>query len=185
VNKYNIPYVRIFEPTVIINIENIKFGKYIIIDSFVLIQAKQTITIGDHVHIPSFSSISGGGTLVMEEYSGLSSGVRIFTGSDDYKGWGFGNPTIDKKFRNVTNGEVLVKKFAIIGANTVILPNVEIGEGAAVGAGSVVTKSLEPWGIYIGNRKIGERNREEVVNNFNEFLNTAESERIGPYFINT
>lgn len=181
-NKYGIPFVKIFEPTVIINIDNIEFGKYIIIDSFVLIQAKKTILIGDHIHIPSFSSISGGGSLIMENFSGLSSGVRIFTGSDDFKDWGFGNPTIDQRFRNVKIGEVVIRKFAIIGANSVILPDVEIGEGASVGAGSVVTKSLEPWGIYIGNKKIGERNRENIINNFNEFSNTAEPDRIGPFF---
>lgn len=181
-NKYGIPYVRIFEPTVIINVENIEFGKYVIVDSFVLIQAKKRLKIGDHVHIPSFSSITGGGKLVMEDYSGLSSGVRIFTGSDDFKGWGFGNPTIDDKFRNVKVGEIIIKKFAIIGANSVILPDVEIGEGAAVGAGSVVTKNLEPWGIYIGNKKIGERSREEVLKNFEAFLTADESKRIGHYF---
>ncbi len=181
-NKYGIPYVRIFEPTVIINIENIEFGKYVMIDSFVLIQAKKKLKIGDHVHIPSFSSITGGGKLVMEDYSGLSSGVRVFTGSDDFKDWGFGNPTIDEKFRNVKVGEVLIKKFAIVGANSVILPDVEIGEGAAVGAGSVVTKNLEPWGIYIGNKKIGERNKKGVLKNFEDFLTMDESERTGPYF---
>jgi len=180
-NKYNIPYVRIFEPTVIINIENIEFGKYVIIDSFVLIQAKKKTKIGDHVHIPSFSSVTGGGKLVMEDYSGLSSGVRIFTGSDDFKDWGFGNPTIDEKFRNVRVGEVLIRKFAIIGANSVILPDVEIGEGVAVGAGSVVTKTLQPWGIYIGNKKIGERDREGILKNFEAFLTTDELERTGPY----
>jgi len=182
VNKYGIPYVRIFEPTVIINIDNIEFGKYVIVDSFVLIQAKKKLKIGDHVHIPSFSSITGGGKLVMEDYSGLSSGVRVFTGSDDFKDWGFGNPTIDEKFRNVKVGEVLIRKFAIIGANSVILPNVEIGEGAAVGAGSVVTKNLEPWGIFIGNQKIGDRNKKGVLKNFEDFLTMDESERAGPYF---
>ncbi|MBI5741730.1 MAG: acyltransferase [Nitrospirae bacterium] len=152
------------------------------IDSFVLIQAKRKIKIGDHVHIPSFSSITGGGKLVMEDYSGLSSGVRIFTGSDDFKDWGFGNPTIDERFRNVKIGEVIIRKFAIVGANSVVLPDVEIGEGAAVGAGSVVTKNLEPWGIYIGNRKIGERNRKDVLKNFENFLTTSEPERTGPFF---
>ena len=181
-NKYGIPYVKIFEPSIIVNIDNIEFGKYVIIDSFVLIQAKKKLKIGDHIHIPSFSSITGGGKLVMEDYSGLSSGVRIFTGSDDFKDYGFGNPTIDERFRNLKIGEVHIRKFAIIGANSVVLPNVEIGEGAAVGAGSVVTRDLEPWGIYIGNKKIGERNKDEALKNFEDFLNTDESERIGTYF---
>ena len=78
----------------------------------------------------------------MEDYSGLSSGVRIFTGSDDFKGHGFGNPTIDERFRNLKIGEVCIRRFAIIGANSVVLPDVEIGEGASVGAGSVITRDL-------------------------------------------
>ena len=44
----------------------------------------------------------------------------------------FGNLTIDENFRNVKIGEVLIKKFAIIGANGVILPDIKIGEGGAL-----------------------------------------------------
>lgn len=44
----------------------------------------------------------------------------------------FGNLTIDENFRNVKIGEVLIKKFAIIGANGVILPEIKIGEGGAL-----------------------------------------------------
>ncbi|MFQ6062783.1 MAG: DapH/DapD/GlmU-related protein [Methanosarcinales archaeon] len=36
-------------------------------------------------------------------------------------------------------------KGASIGANSTILPNLEIGEGAIVAAGSVVTKDVLPW----------------------------------------
>ena len=74
-NKYNIPYVKMFEYTKIIGLENIDFGKNIIIDDFVLIYAKEKIKIGSFVHIASFSSISGGGELIMEEFSGLASGM--------------------------------------------------------------------------------------------------------------
>jgi acetyltransferase-like isoleucine patch superfamily enzyme len=47
-------------------------------------------------------------------------------------------------------GEVLIKKGAFIGMNTVIMPGVTIGEGAVVAAGSVVTKDVEPFTIYGG-----------------------------------
>lgn len=47
--------------------------------------------------------------------------------------------------------ETLVKKGASIGAGSVILPGVIIGEGSKVGAGSVVTKDVPPGVIVMGN----------------------------------
>ena len=44
-----------------------------------------------------------------------------------------------------------VRKGASIGSGTTILCGVEIGEGAIVGAGSVVTKDVEPGMIVAGN----------------------------------
>jgi acetyltransferase-like isoleucine patch superfamily enzyme len=38
-----------------------------------------------------------------------------------------------------------------IGAMSIILKGVTIGEGAIVGAGSVVTKDVPPWAIVAGN----------------------------------
>ncbi len=181
-DKYKIPYVKTFEYTKIIGLENIDFGKYVIIDDYVLIYAKEKITIGNYVHIASFTSISGGGELIMGDFSGLSSGCRIITGSDDFKGDGFGNPTIAEEFRNVKIGKIYIGKFSIVGTNSVILPDVSIGEGATVSAGSIVTKDLEPWGIYVGNRRIGWRNKEEVLKNYEKFKSLPESEQIGSLF---
>ena len=45
----------------------------------------------------------------------------------------------------------LVKKGASIGANATILPGLTIGEGAMVGAGSVVTKDVPPRTLVLGN----------------------------------
>jgi galactoside O-acetyltransferase len=181
-DKYKIADVKTFEYTKIIGIENIDFGRYVIIDDFVLIYAKEKIKIGHYVHIASFSSITGGNTLFIGDYSAISQGCRILTASDDFKDWGFGNSTINNKFRNIKSESIYIGKFCIIGANSTILPNVRIGEGATVGANSVVTKNLEPWGIYIGNRRIGWRNKEEVLKNYEIFLSTPEEEKIGNLF---
>ena len=45
----------------------------------------------------------------------------------------------------------LVKKGASLGANATILPGLTIGEGAMVGAGSVVTKNIPPGVTVVGN----------------------------------
>jgi len=181
-DKYKIPRVKTFEYTKIIGIENIDFGKYIIIDDFVLIYAKEKIKIGNYVHIANFTSITGGNKLDIGDYSAISQGCRILTATDDFKDWGFGNSTIANHYRNIKSLPINIKNYCIIGANSVLLPGVTIGEGCTIGANSVITKDLEPWGIYIGNRRVGMRNKKEVLKNYKKFLNTSENERIGSLF---
>lgn len=48
-------------------------------------------------------------------------------------------------------GHTIVKKGASIGANATIVCGVTIGEYAMVGAGSVTTKDVPPFGLYYGN----------------------------------
>ena len=48
------------------------------------------------------------------------------------------------KNKNFKLEGTIIRKGASIGANATILPGVEIGEGAMVGAGSVVTKNVPP-----------------------------------------
>ncbi len=169
-SKYNIPGVKTFEYTKIIGLENIEFGKNIIIDDFVLIQAKKKMKIGNHVHIGCFTSITGGEEFTMGDFSGISQGCRILTGSEDFLGWGFGNPTINEKYRNTERAPIRIGKFAIIGANSVICPGVTIGEGVTVAACSVVTRNLEPWGVYAGTRKISERDRKGVLKTYAKYI---------------
>lgn len=47
--------------------------------------------------------------------------------------------------------KIFVRKGASIGANATILPGVEIGENALVGAGSVVTKHVPERAVVVGN----------------------------------
>jgi len=163
-------------------IENIEFEKNIIIDDFVLIYAKNKIKIGNFVHIASFTSITGGDKLELCDFSAISQGCRILTATDDFKYGGFGNSTITNNFRNIKHGPIKIGKICIVGANSVILPNVEIGEGATIGANSVVTRSLDPWGIYIGNKKVGERDKEKVLKNFESFNLLPKHDQIGTQF---
>ena len=162
--------IKTFEYTKIIGEENIEYGSNIIIDDFVLIYAKDKLKIGSYVHVAAFSSLVATAPVVLGDFSALSHGVRLFTATDDFKGHGFGNSTVDFDYRNVSTGPVEIGKFSVIGANSVILPGVTIGEGATVGAGSVVTRDLEPWGVYISNKKVADRDKEGVLKNYKRFL---------------
>lgn len=169
-SDYNIPGVKTFEYTKIIGLDNIEFGTDVIIDDFVLLYAKKRMTIGNHVHIACFTSITGGEEFAMGDFSGISQGCRVLTGSEDFTDRGFGNPTIPERYRNTTRAPVRIGRFCLVGANAVVLPGAELGEGAVVAACSVVTKPLDPWGVYHGNRKIGERNREAVLATYERYL---------------
>lgn len=47
--------------------------------------------------------------------------------------------------------EIVVQDDAWLGACVVVLPGIIIGKGAVVGAGSVVTKNVEPYTVVVGN----------------------------------
>jgi acetyltransferase-like isoleucine patch superfamily enzyme len=47
-------------------------------------------------------------------------------------------------------GKIILKRGCMIGMNTMIMPGVTVGEGAIVGAYSLVTKDIPPWTIAVG-----------------------------------
>ena len=48
-------------------------------------------------------------------------------------------------------GDTIIGNDVWIGQNAVILPGVHIGDGAIIGANSVVGKNVEPYTIVVGN----------------------------------
>lgn len=85
--------------------------------------------------------------IVIEDNVMMGSGVHIYTSNHTYK-----DPNIDIIQQGHTEVKpVKVKKGAWIGANTIILPGVTVGENSVVGAGSVVTKSIPEKCVAAGN----------------------------------
>lgn len=78
------------------------------------------------------------------------------------------------------NNEKIIKPVVIeddvwIGANVIILPGVKIGEGCIIGAGSVLTKSLPPYTICVGNpcKPIKKRfSNDDMINHMNNVKTT-------------
>ncbi|HUK99799.1 MAG TPA: acyltransferase [Nitrospirota bacterium] len=157
--------VTIWPEAKIVMPEVISIGNSVIIDDFVFIMGGAKTIIESFIHIASFTSITGGGEIVMEDYSALSSGVRVYSGNEDYTGGCMTNPAVPAPYRIPVRSFVHLKKHAIVGANSVILPGVIIGEGAVVGANSLVTKDCEPWTVYVGSpaRPLRGRPREHML----------------------
>ena len=140
--------------------DKMNIGNNVRIDDYAVLSGK--LTLGNHVHIAVYVALFGGSNgIVIEDYAGISSNCVVYSETDDYSGEHMTNPTIPQPYRSVNGGQVILKKHVLIGTGSSILPGVTIGEGTAVGSMSLVNKSLDPWGIYVGSpcRKIKERSR--------------------------
>lgn len=137
-------YARIYHPDLL------QIGDNVRIDDFCTLSGN--IVLGSHIHIAAFVSLWGGDAgIKMEDFTGISSKSSIYAVSDDFTGLSLPHPIIPKIYKPVMiEGTVCLKRHSIVGASSVVLPNVTLGEGVAVGAMSLVTKSLEPWFIYYG-----------------------------------
>ena len=122
----------------IVQADRITVGNSVIIDDFVFLMGGQETVIADFVHIASSASCTGGGRLWMADFSALSSGVRVFTGNEDYSGASLTNPTVPFPYRKPVRSYVRIGKHVVVGANSVVLPGVTIGEGAVISPNSVV-----------------------------------------------
>ncbi len=61
------------------------------------------------------------------------------------------NERMDEYDTHINSAPIHIKKGAFIGANTIILKGVMIGEKSIIGAGSVVTKDIPDGQIWAGN----------------------------------
>jgi len=76
--------------------------------------------------------IQGLGKVYIDDFTGLAPNVGIISAN---------HSMLDLKKHN--HGSVKIGKYCWIGMNSVILPNVELGDFTTVAAGSVVTKSFK------------------------------------------
>lgn len=129
--------------------KKIEIGNNVRIDDFCIISGK--ITIGNNVHIGAYTGLFGGNTGIdIHDFAGISGRCLVYAESEDYSGNFLTNPTIEEEYRNLSKGKVVFSKHSILGAGSIVLPNVIIGEGCSFGAMSLVSKSTESWGIYVG-----------------------------------
>jgi len=170
------PLAKILSP------EMISIGDSVIIDDFVFFAGGAGASIGSFVHIAAFTSIVGGGEFLMEDFSGLSGGVRVYSGNENYMGGCLTNPAVPAPYRVPVRSFVHIKKHAIIGANAVLLPGVTIGEGVIVGATSLVKEDCQPWTIYVGSpaKPVGRRPKEKILA-LEEKLRTELYDKSGKY----
>ena len=91
--------------------------------------------------------IGGEGGLVIGKYSQIGPQTVIITTNHNFK---------DRKkpilMQELSYGKVVIEDDVWIGANCVILPNVKIGKGSIIGAGSVVSRDIPEYSIAVGKK---------------------------------
>ncbi len=123
-----------------------KIGHSITIMNDVIIMSPQKVEIGHHVLLNSGTKIGGQNGVIIGNHVLLSYNVNIV--SEDHA---YDNPLLPTKSQGYKKtGPIIIEDDVWIGANAVIMPNINIGRGAIVGANAVVTKNVEPYTIIGG-----------------------------------
>jgi acetyltransferase-like isoleucine patch superfamily enzyme len=94
----------------------------------------ENFKLGERVEIGSFTIIDAKEGVTIEDNVKIGWSCSIFSVS-----------TIDNK-----NGKIILKKGCKIGANSVIMPGIIVGENATIGANSLVNKSIPANEVWVG-----------------------------------
>lgn len=141
--------VKISDKASIYDADQIEIGDYSRVDDFCILSGK--ITLGKYNHITPMCLVAGGTPgITFEDFCTLAYGVKVFSQSDDYSGETLTNSLLPKKFKKEIFAPVFFGRHVIVGAGSVVFPGVTIEEGCSIGAMTLLTKSTESWGIYMG-----------------------------------
>jgi acetyltransferase-like isoleucine patch superfamily enzyme len=100
------------------------------------VELGNNVSIAPYVHMWSDAGIKIGDDVM------IASHTAITTLTHDY--------TQEKMRNTIVSKPVVIEDEVWIGAHAVILPGVTIGKGAVIGAGSIVTRDVEPYSIVVG-----------------------------------
>ncbi|CAK7049102.1 MAG: 2,3,4,5-tetrahydropyridine-2,6-dicarboxylate N-acetyltransferase [Parabacteroides distasonis] len=101
------------------------------------------VFVGDHVKIDSGHA----DLIVLEDHVHIAGGCRLLCHQRDLSNYCVGDDYAKLGYRLAT---IHLKKGCLIGMESIVLPGVTVGEGAIVGAGSLVTKNIPDWTIATG-----------------------------------
>jgi len=127
---------------------NITLNDKVSLSHFCQLQAREgSIEIGEGTEINNFSLIyTGGSKIKIGKNVLIGPRVNIIGYQHEFK-----DINIPIKFQPYISQDIIIEQNVWIGSSSVIMAGITIGEGAIVGAGSIVTKSIKPHTINVGN----------------------------------
>jgi acetyltransferase-like isoleucine patch superfamily enzyme len=119
-----------------------------------------TISLGSHVSIGPFSHFASKSSIRIGSNVGIGSDVHVIAGGYDVTDPG--RPVIMQE--RVSKG-ITIEDAVWVGVGVRILDGVTIGRNSIIGAGSVVTKDVAPFSVFLGNpgRVVQNRDRRAVA----------------------
>ena len=148
--KYCGKNVRIYQLSKIINPEYAEIDDNCIIYDYVFIDAKQSFKMGKFSTITWHCLIEGEAHVEIGDRCFLGPGSKLLSSTYEFNGY-YTTEHMGDGVSSVRYGDIKICDDAYVGAGTVVMPGVTIGEGALVGANALVDRYLKPWGIYHGN----------------------------------
>lgn len=118
-----------------------KVGKGVVIKPRVNIKYPWRLELGKYAWIGEGVWIDNIAEVRLGAHSCISQGVYLCTGNHDWS-----DPAFGLIIEPISIGEQ-----SWVGAFSIICPGVNVGEGAVIAAGSVVTKDAKCWMIHSGN----------------------------------
>ena len=137
--------LKIWRPDLCNISDNAEIGDDVVIHAFVNVYDETFI--GDRCHLESGVFIPN--LVTLEEDTFVGPNCTFLNDS---------RPPSHGKYWKKT----IVHKGAVIGGNCTVLPGIEIGENAMIGAGSVVTKNIPPNEVWMGNPAKFYKKREDL-----------------------
>lgn len=158
--KYHGKNVRIWSLAKIINPECAVIGDECRILDYAFIDAKESFVLGHHSIICWHCVIEGHANIRIGNRCFVGPGVKILSSTYEFNGY-YTNEHLPEGTHKTRYADVNIQDDVYIGANSVIMPGVTIGEGAVIGANAFVNKDVEPWGIYVGSpaRRVSTREK--------------------------
>ncbi len=131
---------------------NVRIGQFTLIDRYCLLVASEGwIEIGQRCHLAPHVLVLGHGGVTIGDYVGIGAGAKIYSISE-WPGGGkrLCGPMVPAEHRGLRRAPVRLEQDSFLGAGAVVLPGVTVGQGAVVGANSVVARDVPPWTIVMG-----------------------------------
>jgi putative colanic acid biosynthesis acetyltransferase WcaF len=117
-----------------------KIGRHVHVYPGVKIWAPWNLTLNDGVGIGDGTNLYSQDAIIVGENAVISQGCHLCTGTHDYN---------DRGMALVTR-PIKIGKESWLAAECFVHPGVIVGDGAVIGARSVVTNNLPPWTICAG-----------------------------------